>query len=242
MKNFILFLLFSVVSSPKISLACSCLAPSSFCESITESDGSIYADLILRGKATTGNSSWEIDIEINDLIYGDLNKNKISIKPDMCTLGWSKLEIGQEYIFALKKRNDVFNIIGCSIFFLKIENEIVKGKIAPGIESIAYNYIGSLESCGNILGNFSLKRNIIVFPNPTFNDLKIINTSATENYEKPTLKIFDIKGRELQAFKKVDDILPEEAWIINIQHLSKGLYLIKLFDKSDENTFKIVKQ
>ena len=241
MKKNILFLLFAIFFIPKTNFGCSCLTPSSFCESIIDSNGDLFPDLIFGGEIISSSSEGK-KIKVNQSIFGNINESEITIQPSFCTIFFAGLEDGKEYVIALARDNEHLIPLHCAIFFLEIENEIVKGKIAPDLESIAYGELGNLEGCGNDFKLFSLERNIIVFPNPTIDEIKIKNNSSTNNSEQLEIKIFDTIGRDLQVTTKVDGILPEEIWIVNIQFLPAGLYLIQLSDEYDEKIYRIVKQ
>lgn len=239
MKKIILSFLFTFAFFQNINFGCSCLEPSSFCESITDNDGNVVPKYIVRG--TVIEKSGDTKIKLDELIYGDLNLSELVIKWNFCTLYLNEVEEGEEYIFALSKDNDNnFYLLSCAISFLKIENELVKGKVAPGVESIDYKDMASLETCGNAFENIAFESSIIVFPNPTNGEIKIQNNSSNL-FEHLELSIFDTVGRELSTFKKTAGILPEETWEINIQIFSAGIYIIKLSGKNQVRYIKILK-
>ena len=132
--------------------------------------------------------------------------------------------------------------MSCAIFFLKIENEIVKGKIAPGINSLPYGEISELKGCGNAFASIGFKNNLYVFPNPTLDVLKFKNKSSEFEIEQLQLEVFDMLGREITNFANAEGILPEETWEVNIQHLAAGVYIFRLSGRNGESNFKIVKQ
>ena len=239
MKQIILFLLIFIFLQNS-SYACSCIEPSSFCESITDSEGNVYPEVILRGKIISGNSEGKL-IDINQLIYGEIGQTEFILRPDFCTLNFNELEDDAEYIFALSQNNDKYYLIGCAIGFLKIENEIVKGKIAPGINQITYDQLSSLESCGNAFDQIGFKGNLVLFPNPTADIFRVKNTSTKKTIENLQLRIFNPNGKEIYKLKKTDGILPEEDWKINIQNLSSGVYLVQVSDIFHVVTYKIIK-
>ena len=242
MKKLLLFIFLAFAFFPKINFGCTCLPPPSFCEGMIDSNGDLLSDVILRGKII-GNPSEGREVEINQVIYGDINQSTITIRPTMCTAFFHELEDDGEYIFSLTTNNGNFQPIGCTIFFLKIEDEVVKGKIAPGVESIDYKDLGSLESCGNAFDIITtLENNVAVFPNPTLGELKIKNTNTENSLGSLQLKVFDMLGREIANYANVDGILPEEIWEINIQNLAAGVYFFKLSGKNGQRKFRIIKQ
>ncbi len=244
MKKVLLFLLLTAVLFPKINFGCSCITPDFFCERILDSNGNVRANImVLRGK-TTGSSSLGMEVEISESIYGaPTPQSSIAIRQSFCTIFYGDLEEGEEYIFALTKDDDDnFFALNCSIFFLKIENEMVTGKIAPGVNSIAYEKLGDVEGCGNVFDLFVLEKSILVYPNPTIGEVKIRNTNSAKILGDIELKIFDISGKLLQMYQKVDGLLPEENWKIDLQNLSSGVYIMQLSNRKNTTSFRIVKQ
>ena len=124
----------------------------------------------------------------------------------------------------------------------EIEDEVVKGKIAPGIESLDYHELGNLEGCGEAFKIFTIKKQMAVFPNPTIGILNIKNLSDLETVENVRIECVDILGRGHCFFIKEDGIMVDETWSINIESLSSGIYIFKLFANQQEAIFKIVKQ
>jgi len=236
----IFFILLATFLFPNNCIGCSCLAPSSFCESITGSDGRINPEIILRGKII-GSSSEGKEIEVGQLIFGDIDQTEFILSLGLCTLYYQELEDGTEYVFALSKHNEKFYLINCAIGFLKIENEIVTGKIAPGIKQINYEQIFNLESCGDAFDQFDFKKDLKLFPNPTTDVIRVNNTSSKKTFENLQVRIFDSIGREIAKYTKMDSILPEEDWRINIQDFASGVYLVQISNRYQEVSYKIVK-
>ena len=119
---------------------------------------------------------------------------------------------------------------------------MVKGAIAPGIESIPYDELGFLESCGTNLNLFSINNSLAVFPNPTLKNIRIKNISDYNTNTILQLEIIDAIGRDISFYKKEDGFLIEEEWIINISELAGGVYFLKIIDGGEQEVFKIVKQ
>lgn len=78
----------------------------------------------------------------------------------------------------------------------------------------------------------SLYHTVSVSPNPFENQIKI-NTTRSMMIED--VKVFDITGK--QVFNSSEDLR-----IIDLSHLGSGLYLLQLKTKSEQATFKLVKQ
>lgn len=243
MKKIILFFLFTAVFFPNINFGCSCVLPEFFCERIVDSDGNVYPGILLVRGQTISRSSAGMEVKIIESIYGEeVNQSKINLQHSFCTLFFNDLEEKKEYILAISKSGDKFHALSCSIFFLEIVDDVVIGKIAPGVNAIAYENFGDLEACGNAFELFALEKNILIYPNPTSEEIKIKNTSSQQILEDLELRIFDIAGRLLQVHQKAEGILPEEIWEINLQNFSSGVYLFQLSNKNRKRSFRIIKQ
>lgn len=241
MKKSILLTILAFALFPIVNFACSCAIPSSFCESITNPNGDLGAGLIVRGKLIGRPFSGK-EIEIEEVIFGEINQDRISMGFGFCTLFSNDLKENEEYIFALNKGNDKFIPIGCAIWFLKIEDEIVKGKITSGIESLPYKEMAFLKNCGNAFSSLLSMNDITIFPNPAANQVKIKNTNTQATFDNLHLKVYDLLGRLISSNSNSAGILPEEIWTINIENLSAGVYIFKLSGKNGERNFRIIKQ
>lgn len=242
MKKYLLFVFFAFAFFPNLNFACTCLPPPSFCEGLFDSNGDHYSDVIFRGEII-GDSPEGKEIEISQMIYGEIDENTIIVRPTMCTAFYHELEDDGEYIFSLETNNGNYYPIGCNLFFLKIENEVVKGKIAPGVESIDYKDLNTLESCGIAFKTIpAIVNDLVLYPNPTLGAIKIKNINTDALLENLQLQVFDMLGREVAIYKNEDGILPDEIWAINIQYFAAGVYFLKLSGKNGQREFKIVKQ
>jgi len=237
----IVFLLLAIIFIPRINFACSCIIPSSFCESITSSTGEVIPQFILRGKIT-GGTPGELEIRVDQLIYGLLDDEKIKIRNQFCTLYFNELENNQEYIFALSHFEDEYNLLSCAVSFLKIENETIVGNIAPGIQSINYTEIFELEACGEAFSQINLKNNVSLFPNPTNGVFYLQVNQRKISFEDYELSLFDILGRKLSNHLQLEGILEENYWAINIQDIPSGAYIIRLSNSFQECAFRVVKE
>lgn len=241
MKKFTLLIFIFFIPFFQSIYACSCIGPTSFCESITNSDGTLYPKFVLRGWISDASSAG-FEIQIDEMLYGDLNQSEIILKHSFCDLYMSELEAGKEYIFALSDYDNDFSLVPCAISFLKIEDEVVKGKIAPGVESIDYYDLVTLEGCGNQFDFFSIENNMLIFPNPTNDILKIKNTSLSDSVSNVQIQFIDMIGRELYTLKKEDEFFAGETWKVNLENFTAGVYFLKLTANSQETVIKIVKQ
>lgn len=94
-----------------------------------------------------------------------------------------------------------------------------------------HNFLYYLDiTCGNTLSteDFNLQNNIKLFPNPSTDFIQISGLTTAKNYG-----LFDILGKEISS----GTVSENEK--IDIQNLSKGIYLLKL---SDYTILKFIKK
>lgn len=240
MKRLLLLTIFFWGTFLTSSFSCSCAPPDSFCAGLTDQNGNLFIDMIIRGTVKTNNGNG-IKVIVDEFLYGSTSENEISLTFDFCTIFTDPLEEGDEFIFALIDRVNSYSLISCSISYLLIENETIKGKITADIESLDYKDLNTLDECGNGVNIFSMASKLDIFPNPTVDILNIKNKSPYDFAGSINIQFFDMLGRELPCFKKENGLLSTETWSVNVNHLSAGVYFFKLTANSREEIFKIVK-
>jgi len=224
----------------QINFACSCLTPDSFCESITSSNGELNASAILRGKVLdTGPSGKEV--KVDQVIYGNINQSKITIGYGFCDINYQGLEDGKEFIIALGQSNTGFQLVGCAISFLEIDNEVVLGKIAPGLRSVDYDELSSVMECGDAFSLLNLSSHLSLFPNPTDGELNIKNINTNIGLQNLEVHIFDITGRLISTYKRDEELLQSEIWELNIKDFPVGVYIVRVSINSFSSSYKVVK-
>lgn len=244
MKKNLLLLLLAFFFSPTMNLACTCGQSETFCETLSKHSTPINELAVLKGKVI----SWsfeEIEVEVLESICGNISQNNIIISLNMCTYYHDNLNMsqeGKEYLFALYQYENNFTAPSCAVWYLEVENDLVKGSITAEIKSIAYHKLNSLKSCGNAANFFSLKKYVSISPNPTIGEIRIANTSGKNPLKELKIKIFDTSGRLVQNHSKPNGILSEEPWTISLQNFPPGIYLIQLFANNTNEVFKIIKQ
>lgn len=83
-----------------------------------------------------------------------------------------------------------------------------------------------------------LNSDLLVFPNPANNQIKI---RFSEDLQNADLKIIDISGRSVMTFDNIN--LNEEYFLINIQSLNNGVYFVQLKNNNNSRVYssKIIK-
>lgn len=88
-----------------------------------------------------------------------------------------------------------------------------------------------ITTTGNILSVNESQKNSpsIIYPNPTYGEINIINQKNLENIE-----IYNISGQKLKTIKTKN---------FDISDLAKGVYYIKIIsDEKNSETFKVIKE
>lgn len=240
MKKFILLTVFLFPFIQSSAEDCTCVGSLNFCQAITDDNGDLRADMVLRG--TFLGYDGGIKVQVDHILYGDVIQNDLTIAPTFCDYNPVPLVENDEYIFAVEKFDSTYYFIFCSVSYLKIEDEVVTGQIAPGIESINYSDLKTIDECGEQFDVFSISGGLSVFPNPISDILNVKNTNTLGSIENVQLEFIDMIGRELYTFKKEDEIYGGEIWKISLQNFTAGVYFLKLTANNQEQVFKIVKQ
>lgn len=241
MKKTILFF-FSNIFTVGL-LACSCSGPTTFCETLAAYESSIYEPLVVNAVVTKKKDNG-MDITIQSVLQGEFLQDNVFIKSDNgaeCIHYTNSFSKGENYIFLLSEYGDDYALSFCHISFLKIENGILKGPIAPGIESLPYYDLGTLESCENQLNLFALDISLEIFPNPTVDNISIKNISKYENNTVFELELFDALGRNITFLKKEDGLQAGEEWDINVSDLTAGVYFLRIISNRQKEVFRVVK-
>ncbi|MFT6319769.1 MAG: hypothetical protein ACJAT4_000686 [Granulosicoccus sp.] len=246
MKNFKLFLLITFSFFHQSSFACTCTYPPSFSEGIVNSDGDIYADLVLRG-TITAKIKEKVEVKVDQIIFGNTPQSTITVGVSVCGYPPQSFKKGDEYILALStfRSSDYIeyhHLIICKVSYLKIENEIIKGRLAPGIESLKYSDLGTLKNDGDEFNLFSIEHSLSISQNPVADILNIKNFSLANSGDLVQIDVINMIGKKLYSFKKEDGILANDTWTIDLKDFRVGVYFFKLTAYNQETIFKIVKQ
>lgn len=87
------------------------------------------------------------------------------------------------------------------------------------------------SNCNLSINNFENLNSISLYPNPVIDNLLIENPNQIP-IEK--IEVFNITGRKVKTFTKITDN-------INLESLSQGMYFIKVINKNEFSSFKVLK-
>ena len=218
------------------TFACSCLPPTTFCESNAGLNGNLRADIILIGKGFK-DSQGKSRINVQHVLSGEVDTDNIEMVGTSCDLFSSPIDT-EKYLFALNKCGDFYCFNLCAVGFLKIEGNEVVGKIAPEIDRLKLDELGEMICA---IAFESLSNKIEIFPNPTPDIIKFKNTGDQFTFNDLQMRIFDSSGRLVHTSKNTSSILPDDSWEINIKDLTNGVYIVQLYTPFQNVIKKVVK-
>jgi hypothetical protein len=121
---------------------------------------------------------------------------------------------------------------GCYVFFVRSRCSVTDASSWVAIGSLGcntnvYSYLATLSNDSFTINNDS---NIKIFPNPSSNFFKIVTNAKIDK-----ITVFDTLGKEifLQAQNNNE---------VNIEKLSKGIYLIEIISENEKIYRKFIKE
>ena len=237
-KNIFLIIVLSLFGLQK-SIGCDCAPLPSFCESVYY-ENEIIPDYIVRGTVMRNDSNGR-EIKITHLLFGDLNEKEILISSGQCDYFTTSFELNGDYIIAINKYQGNYYLLECAISILRIENEVVRGQIAPGVNRMDYNDFLNSNNCGPVFFPISITQSLELYPNPTNKEIRLSSTSSEFSMDNLKLRIFDAVGREVDFQIYDESFVVNEEWVIDIEHFVAGLYFVLVSNDVQTVSYKIVK-
>lgn len=222
---------------------CSCIHIETFCETITYNDGNIDPNTLIVLVRKNQNNSIGMEVEIMDILHGNLTDSKIDIRKGNgadCGVNTDIFDNGQELLLALwpweHQGVTQYQISICGINFLEVNNGIVEGAIAPGVNNLPYDELTNLNGCGELIPGF-INIDAILFPNPaTSHTSFVLDTNGPISINAT---IYDTMGRRLVARRFELDENTNNADIPTNQ-LPGGVYFVEIRVLSSKKTYKLV--
>lgn len=121
---------------------------------------------------------------------------------------------------------------GCNVFFVRsvCSTTVVSPWTAVASSGCPINITNYLATLSNNDFSINNDNNIKVFPNPSSTIFKIVSDT---NIDKIT--IFDTLGKEILT-------QTQNNYEVNIEKLSKGIYLIEIFSENEKIYKKLIKE
>lgn len=236
---------------PRVVDACSCIPSYTFCSSISQSNIIVTAKVIdiyevgVQGQITPP----LMDIVIQDRLFLDFPTDTITmIGQDgfNCNAGFYGIEVGDLLIIAFNDQVSwwynvpaphpfsTYNLWGCGVFYLEINDDKVNGAISEGVNQQPFNeFVEHLDQCLNITSvneQTDLKYSFV--PNPT-SDL------VTVQLEQPIdiqVAIYSLGGTLLQRKEELGNSI-----VLDLGNYAPGMYLMVVTCNGRRRTEKLVK-
>jgi hypothetical protein len=223
------------------AVACDCTCCLTFCESITQLDNQ---DVRIHLVRVLEKSSAGIDIDVLQTFIGESLEGQetfvINGNGADCTMTTNQFLVGEKYILLLSPlSDDVWYLSECSMPFLAVENDMVIGSIAEGLNQVALeNFPATIQNCFSTSPSTEPQANISFSVNPTAAyDFVTIKTQglAPTNF---ILHVLDSSGKLIhQAILPTGSISTE----VQISRWRAGIYFFKIEDVGSMSLFKVVK-
>lgn len=218
--------------------ACDCFPISTFCETITyQNNGQIWNFLSIYRVKVESSLPNGIKVSIFQTYAGeDKAGQQLYVKNgnggDCVLFASTFLDQNQDYIIAAQLLNDTLSISECGISYLKIENGMVQGAIAPGITEVALADFPNTTQCGDLtpVAVFvpDQKDRLIVVP--TLATARVIVKANQTFWGQPTglkLVVYDAAGRLVftQNYPDFDYYTPA---LVDTKGWNSGVYMLRL--------------
>ncbi len=226
--------------SPQILSACSCAGQPSFCEGRSSLATS---GLIIYGEKTKDQSDG-MQVKVLTTFHGEATSDEIFVRSGNgadCGVWTGQFKVGEQFILSLYPVDNSLPIKAyamsiCGVYWLKVENGIVKGSIAPGVTEIAVSDFPTIANCGNFSPLPSQYAKINIFPNPTKVAFQV--DIELENSIQGFFNIYDMAGRFLE---KVNIQGTDQVNIpYQVEKLPAGIYLVEVYLWTRRELFKVV--
>jgi hypothetical protein len=247
-KAFTLTFMLAFILQSEISNACSCVYIGTFCETITYNNSVEVSPYlcVIRGTVIAQESD-KMKVRVVEHLGGTAPvSHEIFIRSGNgadCGEFVGGFEIGKDFVFAMNigwgLNLDLYSLSICGINHLRINNEVVEGNIAPGINSINYSKLGTINDCGRLtieqkIGLFS------IFPTLTSAGPSI---SLDPEASEPVLIDWEVYSNigQLLDEKNAQNFVPGEKFTVNMERYPPGVYLLRIQRAGERKVIKIVK-
>lgn len=222
MRLFIALLTIMMISSA--SFACSCIGPSTFCQTLQKASNGQTAFNIVVGRRGALQQEY-IDFHIEKSLFGSPLPNKIKIEFGYgadCRVGTQYWDPNLEYILILAKpqSGDIYSLSICSYSVLVLANGIVSGLIDQSIEQ-SMSYLDFLKS----LDCFDGKLNYVNISVHQSYDGQLVFTNLTNLQTNVFTDLVDVSGRTILSRQM--ELEENEMQFINLPYdIPSGIYMI----------------
>jgi hypothetical protein len=178
-----------------------------------------------------------MDVRIVDVLRGEPLADMITIENGDgadCRVFVGQFEEGAHYLFAFYGNPEFgYNLYHCGVTFLRIEGDVIEGKIAPGVTQIPITELVTIGNCGGIGAEVTV---INVSPTLTSN---IVRVKTTKDVADIDIRMFDMAGRLVYIYPF--QLLPADQPVeITAGVYPQGCYIITVDALGIRETHKIM--
>ena len=228
--------------------ACDCDFIPTFCEAITyENNGQVLDYLSVFRIKVTANLGNGLQVLVGQTYSGeDMTGHSLFILDGdgaNCVLFAStNLSVNKEYIIAANKMGDTLTLSECAVSFLEIENDLVKGAIAPGVSEVAVSEFPNTANCGDLSPSVVLDPGVLggIIVRPTLTKGLVEVRTNSGQLADLKLTVFDAAGRLVFKADYPDFGFYAKAEVDMASWLG-GVYFLHLEALGERFTEKIVK-
>ncbi len=235
-----------ILTVPRSAVACSCAYIETFCESQTFGTDTINTPLIIYGEKTRRENGG-MRVNVLQVLHGEFDRPDLFIRSGNgadCGMGTDVFEIGGEFIFALypdwRETEDEkgYWLSICGLNFLAVEAGIVKGKIAPGVNSIPLEDFNTVANCGDLPPIVNDGLEIRLGPNPTESQLEMkVSVSGAISGKA---RFINAMGQEVRRIALTGEDLWKET--VDVSNFAPGVYFVEIDLMSRREVRKVVVQ
>ena len=166
-------------------------------------------------------------------------RKKISLFGLLLFMAFAGLNAQTPYFYYYNGEKQYFELNTSHAFVSFADDNTANRALANEDEIPRYTRNDGEKSPSNITGvpegRDSLYENITIYPNPTTGELEIRNYES----EIKSIEVFDVYGRKVSSHH----LIPSSSnHLINISHLTSGIYFVKVTTEQGEVVKKVIKQ
>ncbi|MBI1225176.1 MAG: T9SS type A sorting domain-containing protein [Bacteroidetes bacterium] len=250
MKTAIYTAIFLLIGFVQSAFACDCIPVPTFCETITyDNNGQIWDYLSVHRVKVASTASNGVNLYFLETYFGENYVGHTEFFENGtgadCNLFFNNFQVGETYIVAAQHDGNTWRVSECGISYLKVENGMVMGNIAPGVTQVALSDFSSTANCGDLTPVDVLvpDLNDALTVKPTL-ATDIITVMANQTFRtQPTalqLVVYDVAGRLVLAENYADFNFYRPAYI-DTKFWGSGVYFLHLKTGRLVDTVKVVK-
>lgn len=231
----------------EILRACTCAYIGTFCETITFNSEEISQNLcVIRGTVIAQEPD-KMKVRVVEHLGGAIPIGSeifiLSGNGANCAEFTGGFEIGKDFVFGMNIgwgiNSDLYSLTICGVSFLRINDETVEGRIAPGINSINYSKMGTINDCGK-LSVFQKIGLLSIYPTLTTLGPSIFLDNNASNNLVIDWEMYSNVG-QLVAENKSQSFEPGEQFTVDMENYPAGVYFLRIRRSGEKKVFKIVK-